>query len=535
MDQYGAQVFYRWVHGLSPDGRMFVGGDTDDERETLSANTLPLMGVVAGGESEEIQAYSRSEIVRADTGGFDDFRLFFEALAEGQTGSAEELDRSALPTAYLAEGSGNFYARTRFSGDAIWLVSQCKGIAVDHQHHDAGNFTLSRGPDALVVDPTPYGSLSTLTGNAPTLSQPHFAPEYQPSQGAFGEEYSEAPVPETERTRFVFARATASRVAATRCDWDGQLRFRDEPSAGVANALRDTILLPGDSGASVVIVDRIQTTDSWAEGNPLELRFRSIAPFSNEPEMGGAQAVVGGSRLLVRRLLGEANTQASANLLGSCGDTDRGKCRDARFASSEWQVQAGGPQPELWHLLDADAEDASPSVALLETEEGYRRLSVERERRRYLVVSREGAAANFEYSAARAAATHVVLDPPPGERVQVLAEIAEGGQHCSFSLAASEDGFLSQPLIFNVHEDCTVSEDTAQETELPGSADGSGGALGGPPGSAAGAGNEAPSGLSAQGCSCEQAPAAPTGPLVAWLFALLPLRSYLRRAHRTCG
>ena len=42
---------------------------------------------------------------------------------------------------------------------------------------------ISRGKDEVVVDPSPYGTFSTLTSNAPTVRSAQLPDEYQPSQG----------------------------------------------------------------------------------------------------------------------------------------------------------------------------------------------------------------------------------------------------------------------------------------------------------------------------------------------------------------
>ena len=95
--------------------------------------------------------------------------------------------RATWPTWYLAEGTGTLFARTRWDERAIWFVTSCRGgMDRDHRHPDAGNFVLSRGDDDVIVDPSPYGSQSTLTSNAPTVRSAQLPHDYQPIAGGLG-------------------------------------------------------------------------------------------------------------------------------------------------------------------------------------------------------------------------------------------------------------------------------------------------------------------------------------------------------------
>lgn len=482
------QVLHRYVHGLSPDDRMFVGGDTGDETPLLAINPLPLWGIIASSASEATASAARGELERLEVSGATDFQLFYEALAEASEGATTPLDRSAEPTAWLASGAGNFYGRTAFTAGATWLVSQCKGTVVDHQHPNAGDLVLSRGADALLVDPGPYGSLSTLTGNAPTMSQPHFNEDYRPSQGAWGEGSSEL-LPEEVSTHFRFTRATLSNVLATRCDWDGQLRFQDNASETVSDATRDVVLLPGEEGASVVVVDRVLTTSAWsADASPLLVRFRSLGDFTESD--GGASASVGESRLRVRRVVGDASTSVSAVTVGDCYSGDRGKCTAGRFASSEWSADIAGPAPFAVHVLDADANDA-PETTTAATGDGATELiDVQRESHRFIVAVTRDASTITAYETAAIASTHVILDPPEGERVAVTASAgsSQGTCHIELAAASGDEGFASGPVVFTLDEACVAAEETSQPPIAPPNVDGGNGGTGGDAGTDGSAG-----------------------------------------------
>jgi len=503
---WSSDVLHRYVHGLSPDDRMFVGGDTGDETPLLGINALPLWAVIASESSASAAAAARAELERLGVEGATDFQLFFEALAEASDGPATPLDRATEPTAWLASGAGNFYGRTSFGADATWLVSQCKGTVVDHQHPNAGNLVLWRGADALLVDPGPYGSLSTLTGNAPAMSQPHFNEAYRPSQGAWGE-VSGGLLDEADATRFSFTRATASNILATRCDWDGQLRFQDNPSETVSDATRDVVLLPGVDGASVVIVDRVLTTAAWtADASPLLLRFRSLGDFEGADDL--VRASVGASKLAVRRLAGDVATDTRAIAVGDCFSGDRGKCEAGRFAGSEWRAEVSGPQPFAVHVLDADPSGAVDSIATTTVDGPLEQILIERESRRFVVVVTHDASEVTAYEAGAGASTHVVLDPPAGERVVVTASEGTGEGSCRIELAAAsgDDGFASRPLVFTLSEGCDAEEETSQPPVVtPGEDGGVGGSSGSGAGGGGNAGTGGAGGQSGTGASGEDA------------------------------
>lgn len=459
------QSLYRYVYGLTPDDRMFVGGDTDDPQPTLDANPLPLYAVLAGPAATIDKAQARAELNRlalpapAANG---DFTLLFQALAAAETVTAQPIDRAALAPGWLAAGAGNFYARTGFGPGATWMVSQCRGLISAHQHVDAGNVTLSRGADALVIDPSPYGTQSTLTGNAPTMSQPHFNADYRPSQGSWGEENPPDVLPLSLSTRFLFARSsTAAGVSATQCAYTGQFRFQGNASTILNGTRRDLVLLPGTTGASVVVRDLVRTTAAWSQTpNPLLLRFRSLGSFTAGPGGDRARAVVGASALLVRRLYGAATTAASTVPVDDFCD-EQGSCIDGRFPAHEWAVTVPGPNPSTIHLLDADAASGTAPTASSIRTGTVILTAVLREGRQYYVASHTAISGIVTaYDAPAVESTQVVLDPPAGARVSVTATLNPTAHTCRFTLATASGsaGLPSQPLIMRVGPDCAVRE-----------------------------------------------------------------------------
>ncbi len=479
LGEWTSSVLLRFIYGLTPSDRMFVGGDTGNSEPSLDANALPLFSALSGVTAGEVKGWAQAELERLDLPPENDFRLFFENLAVAEGATAAAIDRSQLPRGYLAAGAGNFYGRTGWDTSAAWFVSQCKGTMVDHQHPNAGNIILSRGADELLVDPGPYGSLSTLTGNAPTVSQPHFASSYQPSQGAWGDGIDDNPFPLEESTRFLWTKITDSNVQATRCDYLGQFRFQSNESPTLDGARRDVVFLPGDGGASLLVVDRIDA-DPAAADQTLLLRFRSLGDFTETGTR--AEATVGGSKLTVRRLVGDATTSIYEVPEADCFSGDRGKCRAGRFAASEWTVEVTADEPYVWHLLDADAAGDPQAGITVDTQGEALVAPISRHGRYFVVVAHSGFGTVSSYTTAADAATHIVLDPPSGARVVVTAE--PGGDGCNLTLAtaAGADGFASEPLVFTLSDACVASEDAPEaafiappvDTE-PGGGDGDGG------------------------------------------------------------
>mgnify|MGYP002130841442 CR=1 FL=1 len=71
--------------------------------------------------------------------------------------------------------------------------------------------------DDLIVDPAPYDSLSTLTGNAPTVDSPQLPANYRPSQAYWSVKTGFAWAHQTERGRH-------GAHAAALCDLDRLVR-----------------------------------------------------------------------------------------------------------------------------------------------------------------------------------------------------------------------------------------------------------------------------------------------------------------------
>jgi hypothetical protein len=212
-ERWTDQLVVRHVHALSPSQRgTFAGGDTQSTTPSIAPSPWTLASVIAGPSSDAAASWARAELVRLNLKGDNASFLIFEALADARGVPATEFPRETSSTFHLSRGNGALFARSSWSRSATWMAMQCtRTIDVDHLPANAGNFVLTRGADEVVVDPSPYGSLSSLTSNAPTVDSAQLPADYRPSQAYW-----------SEKTGYRWARQTASAIVAARCDYADQ-------------------------------------------------------------------------------------------------------------------------------------------------------------------------------------------------------------------------------------------------------------------------------------------------------------------------
>ena len=348
---WATDLLRRHVHALSPQDKLFVGGDTQVEEPYIEPFVFGLAAIALSDAAPlEVRAGAIAEMDRLGLESRD--FLLFDALARGVGIKARPVPRASWPTWYLARGTSTLHARTRWDDAAVWMVVQCsKTLDVDHFQPNAGNFVVSRGKDPLIVDPSPYGSLSTLTGNAPTVDSPQLPDNYVPSQAYW-----------SEATGFRWAHQTQRGVVAARCDYADQYKFQDRPS-DVPMAVRDFVLLPttDGTGGALVIADRADTT---SRERKLHLRFRSPTPWKLDDR--GATTTHGRSGLALTAIDSSATrptprpTLVSPSLRDCFKDSvTRGNCDAARFPVVDYRVDLAGPKVSVTHVLEL----GDPSVA----------------------------------------------------------------------------------------------------------------------------------------------------------------------------
>jgi uncharacterized protein (TIGR03382 family) len=419
-------MLLRHVYALSPSDQWFAGGDTESETANLPPGVLALDAIALGDGSPDDKRQARGELARLQL--VDKDWLLYDALA-GVGDKPVLPPRSKMPTSYLASGTGTLFARTRWDDSAIWFVTTCHAaIDVDHRHPDAGNFVVSRGKDDVIVDPSPYGTQSTLTSNAPTVASAHLPKEYIPSQAFW-----------SEKTSFDFATQRASGVVATRCDYSDQYKFQQRRS-DVPDALRDLVMIPSADGkdAVVVVVDRANTT---SEDRKMYLRFRT--PGHLALDKGVATASVGATKLAIHALADEKPTIGVPSQKDCFKEgTVRGTCDAARIPVTDYRVEIAGPKPYAAHvIMVGEAPEVKPLSG-----DGWQGVHA-------------GNASvvwgNKIASYKAPPGTHVVLDAPDAS---VAATAKRDGDSCDVTLAAG-GSLPARPLVITVDAQCNVAAD----------------------------------------------------------------------------
>ena len=457
VDKWLSGLLRHDIYALSPGDRVFAGEDTEAETPNIDPGVLALDAVALGDAPPDDRRWARGELSRLGLADRD--FLLYDALA-GVGDRPQLAPRNTWPTWYLAAGTSTLFARTRWDAQAMWFVAKCHGaIETDHRHPDAGDFVLARGKDDVIVDPSPYGSRSTLTGNAPTVVSAHLPDSYKPSQGYWG-----------ERTGWDFATQRASGVVAARCDYADQYKFQERRS-DVPMARRDFVMVPSADGkdAQLVVIDR---ADTGVAGRGMNLRFRTPGALALKGQTATATATIGGSQLAIAELGGGATpTVAGPPAKKDCFNDDdhKGQCVAARFPVNDFRVELPGPTPSVVHVIAATAAGASaPAATVLGGGDasgwsGVRLRGV----RDSVVVWRDARAAAtgsaigadaFAYSApAGAAVTHVILDAPEQNgKASVVAK--RDGDNCAVAVTAGGE-LDARPVIVTLDASCRVVAD----------------------------------------------------------------------------
>jgi hypothetical protein len=488
IDAWLGSVLRHHVYGLSPGDRLHVGQDTESETATIEASALTLDAVILGDATPEDRRWARGELARLRL--VEHEYLLYDALAlavAASTGAAAgagsagasagsaaagsaaaaaalaapaDRERPALvpraswPTWYASAGTRTVFARTRWDERAIWFVAECSpALEVDHRQPKAGNFTLSRGVDDAIVDPSPYGALSSLTSNAPTVKSGHMPAGYAPSQG-----------PWSVDTDWDWTTQTRSGVVALRCDYSDQYRYQHRKS-DVPDAMRDFVLLPSADGtdAALVVVDRATTGGG---DRPLYLRFRVPAKLAIEGDVGTATVGPHKTKLAiasVSRSSGkpELGVPSAKDCFGE--GTTRGGCDAARFPVTDYRVQIDGPEARAVHVISATGAAAAKPAAI--GGEGWSGVQLGGVRDAVVVWPKKPGGA-LEYRAPKKPMLHVILDAPDTGGKSAIAARADGAD-CAITVTAGGD-VPSRPAIVRIDEACAVTVDPAAEQAATG-------------------------------------------------------------------
>ncbi len=430
-----SSVIRHHVYSLNPSDGVYPSGDNEAETAYLNPHVLTLNAVALGDASPEDKAWARGELLRLRLVDRDYF-LYDALAAVGDKPVAPP--RAAWPTWYLSANTGTLYTRTRWDEAGVWFAAECHAtIDTDHRHANAGTFALSRGKDNVIVDPTPYGSVSTLTTNAPTVVSAHFPKDYPPSQGFW-----------SEKTSYDFITSRASGVVAARCDYSDSYKFQHRPS-DVPEALRDFVLVPSADGtdAALLLIDRADTT---AAERYMSLRFRTPGKLSLEGD--SAKATVGSTQLVISSI---ARSGGKTTLGGpshkDCykGGTIKGQCDAARFPVTDYRVQIPGPRPTAVHMISATAKTGAIGAPL--SGEGWAGVKLSGVRDA-AVIWRTSASGSLSYEAPPG--THVILDATDGAQLSAK----KSGAGCAVTMTGADTG-AQKPLVATLDASCAVTAD----------------------------------------------------------------------------
>lgn len=440
----------RHVYALTPSDRMWAGGDFDNEHAYMQPSVLTLAAVALGDAKPDDRKWAKGELARLALTDTD--ALLYDALATVGD-AAEPVPRASWPTWYQAAATATLYTRTGWDEHAIWFVAACAQAGRgDHRGPNAGNFVLSRGGADLIVDPSPYGSLSTLTGNAPTVASKRLPGKYVPSQGAWSEDIA-----------WRWATKTRGGVVAARCDYADAFRFQEQ-SSDVPEALRDLVLLPSPDGhdASLVVLDRATT---GAADRKMYLRFRVPAELAIDPS-GTGTATIQDARVTIR---GGQTASIGRTPLKDCfkDGVARGQCDAARFPVTDYRVELAGPAPRAVHVIDATSAKGASAAATSTRISGAGWTGVRIQGTRdAVVVWPDPPGRGLTYRAPKGKAiTHVVLDAPAqGGKASVSA--VPDGDACAVTIAAGGT-FSATPVIVTLDDACAVTADPEEPNGVP--------------------------------------------------------------------
>ncbi|HEY3499053.1 MAG TPA: hypothetical protein VGK73_30385 [Polyangiaceae bacterium] len=452
----------RFVHGLTPTTRqVYTAGDTEGETINRPPGNGALLAAMVGPAGNQARSWARH--LNRDLGLVNENALF-DALAHARGGveaPAAAAPPSNLPTSYLSPGVGNFYARGSWEADTVWGVFQCsRRLVDDHQHNDAGNWVLTRAADDLVVDPSPYGTVSTLTGNAPAVDSGTIPSGYSPSQGYWG-----------ESTRMSWARQSTSGVAAARCDYADQFRS-DDVASDVQVALRDFVLVPDGGAGSVVLVDRVVTGDA---GRGMHLRVRSPGDLALAGDRASTE--LGSSSLEIERVWSSSGApnvreMPQASECPSPGQT----CDVSRIDfGTEYRIDVAGPSALAIHVVSAREAGTEAAASEMLEGEGYRGVLVRKAASAVAVVTNGAADAArgeaFSYAVpASEGAVHVVLDAPVDANGKSDVRATLEGTDCVIAVtphAGTGEGVDGTPLIVRANTACETVDDGGEIQMMP--------------------------------------------------------------------
>ncbi len=453
IDQFFDDVVPAYRHTFFPDKKFgWTGGDWGEATLYATISRRSVLGSLLGGKDPTRAAWGSALLADKATGAVDEC-LMCEAIAETRSTTPVDYVSTKPATFYLARGTRNLYARSSWDADAFFTVfTSAPRLGPDHQHFNASSFVLVRGGDHLIADPSPYGSLSTFTGNAMAVDSQTVEPDYRPGQGHYG------------RADLPWARGFESGVVAARADIS--MAFRDyQNKTDVPFAKRDYAFLPN---GEIITIDRART-DAAARG--MSLRWRSTAKLTVNGE--GARGSVGASELVIHSVARSGGTPEVVKVAPISRTCQNGapfnNCVSARFPVDEYRFKVPGPSALAVTVFDGlktgEAAATTTDITKIDAKNtGVVGVEVVRGSRTVMVASsaKDGASgAELAYVATGdGEARHIVFDAPETDGKSNVAATAEGAK-CSVKITPGP-GLVGRPLVFRVApaaQGCTVTEE----------------------------------------------------------------------------
>jgi hypothetical protein len=442
-----------------------------------------------------------------------------------------------VPLWYLARGTRSMYVRSSWQEDALWAVFTSAPAGLDHQHYGAGSFVFSRGNDHLIVEPSPYGMMSTFETNAVTADSSVVTGDYAPSQTPWSQ------------ADLLWARGTTDAVYAARSDFAHAFDFDGTPS-DIQYAHREWVLLPE---GEVVTIDRVHTS---AASRSAYLSFHTntggggLAIGAN----GAASGKVGGSQVAIHPVLLSGGTPTITQPpLGDCFDKayPYAMCQAVRVPVDDYSVKLPGDWAVAIHVIDGlAAGEAQAQVGSINDDtfdpapkqnQGVIGAAVFRAQKQSYVIASSAvdgvSPSSLTYGVPGASpGRHIVYDAPEAaDGTSSVTAKASGGRCLIDVQAGSGKGFAGQPLMFVVSDasgGCMVEDSTGVgpgqpqqdggTTPTPTSS-GSGSSGSGSGGSGSGSGGSGGGGAkgTSSGCRCELNTIDESGRYVPWAFFAL--------------
>jgi hypothetical protein len=510
MDDWTSSLAVRTVYGTVPtNDAQWTGGDYEDPQPYPPPSLNEMQAVLVGPSSDQAAAWAAS-MIQTQKPGRDP--TIYGVLADLRTVTPQDY-RTQTPAPslwYLARGTRNMYVRTSWDAGAFWGVfSSAPQVVSDHQHFSASNFVFTRGGDHLIVDPSPYGLVGTLTSNAVTADSAQVGGEYAPSQTDWS----------TAELRW--ARGTTSGVFGARSDFAKAFNFNMKAS-DIPYAHREWVMLPE---GEVVTIDRVQTGSS---SKMMYVNFHANTKGTLKMSGGAAVGTVGGSQVAIHPILLSGGTPAITQpSVGDCSSASSwGSCTQGRFAVDNYGLKVPGPYAVAIHAIDGLAASEAPATVGSLNDDNYDPAPKQNagvigaavyraSKQSYVVASsaQQGASGStMTYGVPGSSPSrHVVFDAPEDGSGKSMVTAAVSGGRCVLTITAGA-GIAGEPLMFTVDSaanGCTVSEDTSVATGgvPPGggvSGTGGGGQVSGTGGGqATGTGGSMATGSGAKGgCAC---------------------------------